>query len=94
MKPSRVLVAKFAAKQLPKLPSRIRAALDAWRDAVERDGIAETRKRPGYHDEPLKGERKGQRSVRLSLAYRAIYVESEADDLILIAVMEVNKHEY
>ena len=28
---------------------------------------------PGYHDEPLKGHRAGQRSIRLSRAYRAIY---------------------
>ncbi|STX29298.1 Uncharacterised protein [Legionella beliardensis] len=26
----------------------------------------ETRKSPGWHDEPLKGERAGQRSIRLN----------------------------
>lgn len=94
LKATQVFVTKFAAKQLPKLPRHIRAALDAWRDAVERDGIAVTRKRPGYHDEPLKGDRAGQRSVRLNRAYRAIYVESETEELIVIAIVEVNKHDY
>lgn len=88
------MITKFASKQLPKLPKPIRAALDSWRDATERDGIAETRKRPGYHDEPLKGDRQGQRSVRLNRAYRAIYIESETREVIVIAVVEVNKHEY
>ncbi len=36
-------------------------------------GLSEVRKIPGYHDEPLKGKRKGQRSIRLNIAYRAIY---------------------
>lgn len=32
------------------------------------------RKIPGYHDEPLKGDLKGLRSIRLSKGYRAYYV--------------------
>ena len=47
-----------------------------------------------YHDEPLKGDRKGQRSVRLNKGYRVIYEETESGNLVLIAVQEVNKHEY
>ena len=30
----------------------------------------------GFHDEPLRGQRHGQRSIRLNRAYRAIYVIS------------------
>ncbi len=45
-----------------------------------------------YHDEPLKGQRIGQRSIRLSKSYRAIYIEHNDD--IIIEVIEVNKHEY
>ncbi len=55
-------------------------------------GIHEVRKFKRYHDEPLKGNRVGQRSVRLNRAYRAIYVELESE--IEILVIEVNKHEY
>lgn len=62
---------KFAEKQLKKVPLQIREALRYWAESVERLGIREVRKLAGYHDEPLKGNRKGQRSVRLNRAYRA-----------------------
>ena len=42
--------------------------------------------------EPLKGERKGQRSVRMNKAYRLIY--KIIKDRIHIELIEVNKHEY
>ena len=61
---------------------------------VEESGIREVRKFKGFHDEPLKGSRRGQRSVRLNKAYRAIYVEHEEGEIELIEVLEVNKHEY
>jgi proteic killer suppression protein len=51
------------------------------------------RKRPGFHDEPLKGKRQGQRSIRLNKAYRAIY-EVDPQEPHFIEVVEVNKHEY
>ncbi len=46
-----------------------------------------------HHDEPLKGDRKGQRSIRLSRSYRAIY-RVVKDHVVFILVEEVNKHEY
>jgi proteic killer suppression protein len=85
---------RFAEKQLRKLPKHIVAAYYTWVRSVELDGIRATRLLPGYHDEPLKGERKGQRSVRLSKGYRVIYEETESGDIVLIGVLEVNKHEY
>lgn len=48
---------------------------------------------PGYHDEPLKGARVGQRSIRLNRAYRAIYVIKN-DGIEFGSVEEVNKHDY
>lgn len=57
-------------------------------------GIWEVRKLPGYHDEPLKGQRLGQRSIRLNRAYRLIYEEDERGEVLVIGVMEVSKHEY
>ncbi len=47
--------------------------LHAWVDDVAHLGLREARKISGYHDEPLKGKRLGQRSVRLSKGYRLIY---------------------
>jgi proteic killer suppression protein len=52
----------------------VRSKLKAWINAVGKDGLEEVRKIPGFHDEPLKGKREGQRSIRLSRSYRAIYL--------------------
>ncbi len=81
-------------KDLKKIPGYIRDKLFSWALAVELEGILEIRKLPGYHDEPLKGERRGQRSIRLSRSYRAIYIENLKGELNLISIIEVNKHEY
>ena len=89
-----VHVSRFAEKQLKKVPLQIKESLFIWAQTVEELGIREARKLPGYHDEPLKGSRAGQRSVRLNRAYRAIYEESSEGKLILITVVEVNKHDY
>lgn len=87
-----VVLTKFAEKQLSKLPKNIKEALRYWAETIERIGIREVRKLPGYHDEPLKGLRIGQRSIRLNKAYRAIYIET--NESVKITVIEVNKHEY
>jgi proteic killer suppression protein len=85
---------KSVDKSLTTLPIFIQQKFRAWVVAVERDGMPEVRKLKGFHDEPLRGDRAGQRSVRLNRSYRAIYVEQK-DGVILIAqVIEVNKHEY
>ncbi len=87
-----VLVSKLAEKQLRKIPKHIMESMRNWMEMVERLGVREARKFPGLHDEPLQGDRKGQRSVRLNKAYRAIYIETIQG--IELLVIEVNKHEY
>jgi proteic killer suppression protein len=96
MNPKRYIVefTKFAATQAGKLPVQIHEALYLWKESVEHLGLAEVRKAKGYHDEPLKGQRKGQRSVRLNRAYRLIYDEFENGEIVVVSVQEVNKHEY
>ena len=89
-----VILSKAAKKDLRKVPFYIADKLETWVDAVERDGLEEIRKIPGYHDEPLKGDRVGQRSIRLNKAYRAIYVESPSKEIMIVSVIEVNKHDY
>lgn len=91
---SKVIYTKFAEKQLTKIPKYIKESLNVWGFNVERIGISEMRKIKGYHDEPLRGERIGQRSIRLSHSYRAIYVEQINGEIILLTVIEVNKHDY
>ena len=93
-KETQVFISKFAEKQIKKLPKQISEALFIWVESIELTGIADIRKLKGYHDEPLKGDRKGQRSARLNRSYRVIYVENENKELVLITVKEVNKHEY
>ncbi len=81
-------------KQLRKLPNFVVDKLLAWAKSVELKGLREIRKIPGYHDEPLRGDRKGQRSIRLSKAYRAIYMEERDGSVNLVVIEEVNRHEY
>lgn len=82
-----------AKKDIKKVPKHILVKLLSWIDNVEEFGLEETSKVKGYHDEPLKGKRKGQRSIRLSKAYRAIYriVKNEIE---FVLIEEVNKHDY
>jgi len=79
-------------KQLDKVPDFIRKKVIFWVFLLESKGLAEVMKSPGFHDEPLKGTRRGQRSVRMSKAYRLIYRVIE--DRVHIELLEVNKHEY
>lgn len=89
-----VTITKFAEKMLRKHPKHVLEAYLTWVRSVEFEGIREIRKIPGYHDEPLKGKRAGQRSVRLSRGYRIIYEIHHGIEVEIIGVMEVNKHDY
>lgn len=91
---NRVIIAKDARKALKKLPFYVVKKLNLWTQSVAQNGLEEVRKLPGYHDEPLKGQRKGQRSIRLSKAYRAIYVVKIDKSIEFVSVEEVNKHDY
>ena len=88
-----VKLTKRAKKDLLKAPHFIVDKFETWVRAVEKLGLEEIRKVPGYRDEPLSGERKGQRSIRLSIYYRAFYTVKK-DTVEFVEVQEVNKHEY
>ena len=92
--PCKVIITPFAEKQMKKLPKAMLEHIRYWAESVEHSGMAEVRKLPGYHDEPLKGQRKGQRSIRLNRAYRLIYEQDTSGELVIVAVLEVSKHEY
>lgn len=89
-----VVLRKKLEPSLKKLPKHIITKLTAWINAVAHDGLSEVRKIPGYHDEPLQGDRKGQRSIRLSKSYRAIYIIDKAGQMEIVEIIEVNKHDY
>lgn len=90
----KVVLSRRARKDLRRVPRHVALKLLAWVEAVEEDGLQEVRRVPGYHDEPLRGERGGQRSIRLSRAYRAIYVVLHDGHVEFASVEEVTKHEY
>jgi proteic killer suppression protein len=86
-------------KALSSVPEHIKVKLLAWVTDLDERGLVEVRRVPGYHDEPLKGRRKGQRSVRLSRSYRAIYVvqkgrEENGHRVDMVRVVELSKHDY
>ncbi|HSW93236.1 MAG TPA: hypothetical protein VLJ15_02645 [Gammaproteobacteria bacterium] len=89
-----VVISTKAKKNLKKVPLSIALKLQGWIDAVGHSGLSEVKKIPGYHDEPLKGKRKGQRSIRLNIAYRAIYTINKDGVISFVNIEEVNKHEY
>ena len=66
-----VALSSLAKKQLKRLPVYIVVNFQNWVEDVEARGLEEVRKIPGYHDEPLKGELRGFRSIWFSRDYRA-----------------------
>ena len=93
---SKVVVTRQARKDLRSTPVQVQAKFRTWVDAVERVGLEETRKVPGFHDEPLKGKLEGGRSVRLNDAYRAYYqVKADTVEFVeFVSVTGVDKHLY
>lgn len=89
-----IQITKSALKDLKTSPLYIQEKFRAWIVAVNKSGIEETRKRPGWHDEPLLGKRKRQRSIRLNKQWRAIYVIKKNGTIEFVEVMEVMPHEY
>ena len=79
--------------QRNKIPVFVIEKLIAWMHSVSEIGLEETRKRPGYHDEPLRGRLEGLRSVRLSKAWRAYYV-IEISEIRFVKIERVDKHDY
>lgn len=88
-----VKITKKAEDDLIKLPRHIVVNFRTWVRSIKLDGLDKVRLIKGYHDEPLKGKRNGQRSIRLSRQYRVIYT-IEGSDIHVVLVREVNKHEY
>lgn len=91
---NKVIINKNAQRDLEKVPKYIAIKLYEWIEAVSHDGLLELRKISSFHDEPLKDKRKGQRSIRLSKSYRAIYEIGHRGEMELVEIVEVNKHDY
>lgn len=89
-----VILTKWVERDLKSVPKHVVSKLIGWVEYVSYRGPREARKIPGYHDEPLKGHRAGQRSIRLTRSYRAIYEIGRDGAIEIVKVMEVNKHDY
>ena len=87
-------ITRRAEKQARRLPRHVLRKLKFWTHLVEETGLEETRKIPGFHDEPLVGRRRGMRSVRLSGAYRAMYRLAQENGDVFVSLEEVSKHGY
>ncbi len=79
-------------KTITKLPAQVIKKYELWKDIVYRHGPEKLKEFPGFNDEKLKGDRLGQRSSRLNLKYRVIYLLEE--DIVTVFVLEINPHEY
>ena len=89
-----VALSNIAIEQLQWMPLYIKEKLYKWVEQVKLLGLSEVRKIKGYNDEPLKGKRAGQRSIRLNKAYRAIYLIQKDQTIKFVEIKEVNKHDY
>lgn len=90
----RIELTKTASKQLRKVPRNVLTKLTMWADSIRQIGLKETRKIPGYHDEPLKGNKKNRRSIRLNRQWRAEYFETVDDTGEVIIILEIHPHAY
>lgn len=91
---TKVLLADDLDKKLYKLPKQVTNKLKVWERQVKFLGIREVRKIKGYHDEPLYGYRKEQRSFRLNKAYRGFYITNKDGKVEIVEVIDINKHKY
>ena len=87
-----VFLSKQAEKDLSKVPSFILRKFNFWMESIIEIGLEETRKYTGFHDKILKGNRRGQYSIRLNRSYRDFYELKKKNKVIY--VLEVNKHEH
>ena len=75
------------------IPRHIQIKFTLWIKLVESCGIEKVRNEKNrYRDKALKGQRKGQYSIRLNKAYRVFYEEDKKTNTVKL--LEVNKHEY
>lgn len=89
-----VILSKSVQKEIERIPKNLQRKLFYWVKAVMEFGLLKVRQTKGFHDEPLKGERLGQRSIRLNKAYRAIYIVTRDGEIEFVEIIEVNKHDY
>lgn len=87
-------ISNTAQKQLAKVPRHILRKFALWADLVINEGLEAARAVRGFRDHALEGNWQGYRAIRLSRAYRAIYIVRKNKHVEAVYVEEVNKHDY
>ncbi len=75
-----------------KLPPQVLKKYELWKQIVTEHGPEKLAEFPGFNDEALKGDRKGQRSSRMNLHYRLIYVVER--EMVTVYVLELTPYEH
>lgn len=75
-----------------KLPLQVVKIYELWKEIVFRHGPEKLREFPDFRDESLAGELEGQRSSRLSLQYRVIYLVER--EVVTVYALTVTPHKY
>lgn len=89
-----VTLTKLALALVKKAPKQAARKLQRWVESVKLVGLLETREVPGYDDHALKGDRKGQRAIRLTKQWRAVYTVQKDGSVQFARVEEVHPHKY
>jgi proteic killer suppression protein len=79
-------------KSCAKAPQTVVRKYELWKEIVFRHGPEKLREFPGFNDEQLKGRRRGQRSSRLSLQWRVIYIVDR--NIVTVFVLDITPHKY
>jgi plasmid maintenance system killer protein len=77
---------------IKRMPRDVLIRYEAWKRIVELEGPNGLKIVKGFHDEALKGKRKGFRSSRLGIQWRVIYKINK--DYLTVYVFEINPHKY
>lgn len=76
-----------------RLPPQVINKFETWKKDIQEKGLAEVRKIPGYHDEPIHVIQ-GARSVRLNGEFRLFYTLEKSDGVETLRVLKITPHEY
>jgi plasmid maintenance system killer protein len=79
-------------KVISKLPIQCKKKYAVFKYVAEFSGLDGLSSSPGFKLEMLKGKLSGLYSIRLNIAYRVVF--DVQDEIRVIDILEVSKHEY
>ena len=88
----RIKEEKLVSNLLDRLPIQVLKKYEFWKEIIYEEGPMGLRRRKGFHDESLEGERRGERSSRLNIKWRVIYRIDK--NVVTVYVEDVTPHKY